>query len=107
MVHTGGLILAAEDMLKPTFLIHLIIITKNYLVTLCIRMRIKCLDGLYPNVSLIISFNDMLQTILEKMEFKNKPNESNVGYIFEVEKEYPKHLHKLNDECPFAPERIT
>lgn len=35
------------------------------------------------------------------------PDDSEVGYIFEVYLEYPKYLHKLHNEYPGSLERIT
>ena len=33
-------------------------------------------------------------------------DEQNVGYMFEVDLEYPEHLHDLHDAYPLAPEKI-
>ena len=37
---------------------------------------------------------------------KNKKNK-NKGYIVEVHLEYPKELHKLHNDYPFAPEKLA
>ena len=36
---------------------------------------------------------------------KNYDDNSNVGYLFEVDIDYPKHLHELHSDLPFLPER--
>lgn len=55
-----------EDMLKVRFLIHLIIITKNEIVTLCIEMWITCTADLCHDICPMASLNGILQTILQK-----------------------------------------
>ena len=37
---------------------------------------------------------------------KNYDENSDVGYIFEVGIEHPKHLHSLHSDLPFLPERM-
>ena len=38
--------------------------------------------------------------------FKNYDEDSDKGYIFKVDVEYPKNLHDLHSYLPFLPERI-
>ena len=37
---------------------------------------------------------------------KNYDEDSDKGYIFKVNVEYPKNLHGLNSDLPFLPERM-
>ena len=37
---------------------------------------------------------------------KNYDEDSNKGYIFETDVEYPKNLHDLHSDLPFLPERM-
>ena len=37
---------------------------------------------------------------------KNYDEESDIGYLFVVDVEYPKNLHKLHSDLPFLPERM-
>ena len=38
---------------------------------------------------------------------KNYDEDSNTGYILQVDVEYPKRLQSLHDDLPFLPERMT
>ena len=46
-------------------------------------------------------FEDIL--IIKKMK---KDEESNIGYIFEIDIKYPKNLHDLHSDLPFLRERM-
>ena len=37
---------------------------------------------------------------------KNYDEEDDTGYLFAVDLEYPKYLHKLHSDLPFLPERM-
>ena len=37
---------------------------------------------------------------------KNYNEDSNKGYILEIDVEYPRSLHNLHDDLPFLPEKI-
>ena len=37
---------------------------------------------------------------------KNYDEESDIGYLFVVDVEYPKNLHMLHSDLPFLPERM-
>jgi hypothetical protein len=34
------------------------------------------------------------------------PTDGPLGYFFEVDLEYPDHLHDAHNDLPFAPERV-
>ncbi|GFW49822.1 uncharacterized protein TNCV_1884861 [Trichonephila clavipes] len=42
----------------------------------------------------------------EDVNFMNVPDDSEIGYIFEVDLEYPDELHDLHNCYPLAPEKI-
>ena len=44
--------------------------------------------------------------MLDEKIIKNYCKESDIGYILEVDIEYPKNLHDLHGNLPFLPERM-
>ena len=46
-------------------------------------------------------FDDTLKNIMEVKE------DSKIGYIFQVDLEYPAHLHDLHSSLPLAPEKLS
>lgn len=55
------------------------------------------------------NFNDVAENdddMARKSEFiQNLPDDSEFGYIFEVDLHYPKRLHDLHNDFPFCPEK--
>ena len=45
-------------------------------------------------------------SMLDEKFLKDYCKDSNIGYYFEVDVEYPKHLHDLHSDLPFLPERM-
>ena len=45
-------------------------------------------------------------SIFTKDFIKNYNENSDEGYLFEVDVEYPKNIHKLHSDLPFLPERM-
>jgi len=46
-------------------------------------------------------------TIFNELSIKNIPDDCNVGYIFEVDLEYPASLHEEHNDFPLCPEKIV
>ncbi|XP_049887050.1 uncharacterized protein LOC126381638 [Pectinophora gossypiella] len=44
---------------------------------------------------------------LECLDILNIPDDSEVGYILEVDLVYPDHLHDLHNDIPFCPQKFT
>ena len=44
---------------------------------------------------------------VDKLDIMSINEKSDVGYILEVDLEYPKELHKLYNDYPLAPEKVT
>ena len=52
----------------------------------------------------ILSIDEKLKNVLRLI--KNYDEESDQGYIFEVDVEYPKSIHDLHSDLPFLSERM-
>ena len=44
--------------------------------------------------------------MLDESFIKNYCEDSDIGYILEIDIEYPKHLNDLHSNLPFLPERM-
>ena len=44
---------------------------------------------------------------IDELDVMSINEKSDVGYILEVDFKYPKELHKLHDDYPLAPEKLT
>ena len=53
-----------------------------------------------------IDNNETAGPVINEGFIKNYNENDNKGYIFEVDVEYPKKLHKLHSDLPFLPERM-
>ena len=47
------------------------------------------------------------ETNVENFDVMSVPDESSVGYILKVDLEYPRHLHDIHKDLPFASEHRT
>ena len=45
-------------------------------------------------------------SVLTEDFIKHYDEESDIGYLFVVDVEYPKNLHKIHNDLPFLPERM-
>ncbi|GFV23631.1 hypothetical protein TNCV_246171, partial [Trichonephila clavipes] len=57
------------------------------------------------NVATFLTYTRLLLTD-EDVNFMNVPDDSEIGYIFEVDLEYPDELHDLHNCYPLAPEKL-
>ena len=49
----------------------------------------------------------MVKKNVDELDVMSINEKSDVGYILEVDLEYPKELHELHNDYPFAPEKLT
>ena len=71
-------------------------------------MLIICIDGRAMSQKLPVDnfkWIDDLSIFTEDF-IKNYDEEDDTGYLFVVDAEYPKYLHKLHSDLPFLPERM-
>ena len=71
-------------------------------------MLIICIDGRAMSQKLPVDnfkWIDDLSIFTEDF-IKNYDEEDDTGYLFVVDVEYPKNLHKLHSDLPFLPERM-
>ena len=54
----------------------------------------------------ISDFRWLSRDEIDALEISTLPTDSEIGYILEVDLEYPRHLHDLHSDYPLAPERL-
>ena len=72
-------------------------------------MQIICTDGQCLKLKPVDGFEWIKEDDLSKFDknfIKSCDENSDKGYILEVDVEYPKYLHKLHSDLPFLPERM-
>ncbi|GFU05364.1 uncharacterized protein TNCV_1052421 [Trichonephila clavipes] len=61
------------------------------------------MDGQCPNPLPTHGF----EWITQPIDFMEIPDESDIGYILEVDMDYPQNLHNLHNDYPLAPETLN
>ena len=69
-----------------------------YICIICMSKKLPIRNFKWLDKDDISKFNDEL--------IKKYDENSDIGYIFEVGIEYPKHIRMLNSNLPFLPERM-
>ena len=68
-------------------------------------MQTICVDG--PRKLPVDGFKWKQNMLKFNQDFtKNYDEDSDKGYIFKVDVEYPKNLHDLHSDLPFLPEKM-
>ena len=52
-------------------------------------------------------FEWLTNPVINRLDIRNKPEDNDIGYIYEVDLRYNQHLHKLHNDYPLAPESLT
>ena len=69
-------------------------------------MQTICMDGQYLKNCLQMVLNGKRMLNFNGDFIKNYDEDSDKGYILEVDVEYPKYLHNLHRDLAFLPERM-
>ena len=77
--------------------------TKNTNIS-CIGMQTICTNEQYLNNYLLTVLNEKNTSKFDESFINYYDENSDKGYIFEIDFEYPKEFHNLYNNIPFLPE---
>ena len=72
--------------------------------TICMNRQCKLPVNGFGWVKDILSIDKKLKTFIKLM--KNYDEDSDIGYILELDFKYPNNFHDLHRHLPFVPERM-
>ena len=71
----------------------------------CIQMLITFIDGLCPNIYLLVVLHDLTEKEINNIDSGEYEEDSKIIVILEVDLEYSQELHNLYNDYPLAPEK--